>query len=196
MAYPEAIKRRALELSKGRSAAHVLKILEQEFKEQYMPDERTIRRWRKEKPMAPEAQKRIELEWLLMESMKEHFEHLTDVARTLLANGLDTVEPKRSKGDEFEPAEYIVWDGYFEKATVNQDQLSDMLDDNIPLAASKHGLDFDCFLSHLEVEYSDIESKGLWKVIRENPYELIETLRVLARRKTFKGTCPVCENWQ
>lgn len=48
MAFPEKVKQRALELYQGRSAAKAQKILEVEFPPQDVPNEKTIRRWKKE----------------------------------------------------------------------------------------------------------------------------------------------------
>jgi hypothetical protein len=51
-------------------------------------------------------------------------------------------------------------------------------------------------MSHLEAEYVEIKTKELNKVVAENPYELIEILRILIQKRVFdKGTCPVCKEW-
>ena len=56
--------------------------------------------------------------------------------------------------------------------------------------------DWDCLLSHLQAECPEVEAKGFEQAVRETPYEVIDALRLMARRKTLKGTCPVCEEWQ
>jgi hypothetical protein len=42
----------------------------------------------------------------------------------------------------------------------------------------------------------ELKTKGFWDIVKEQPYELIEILITLTERKTFKGTCPVCRDWQ
>ncbi len=59
-------------------------------------------------------------------------------------------------------------------------------------------LDLEHLECHLRAELAgnlDCGSKGLQLLAKENPYELIEALRVLWRRKTFKGKCDVCRDW-
>ena len=47
-------------------------------------------------------------------------------------------------------------------------------------------------MPHFESENPEFESKGFIELIEEQEYTVIETLRLLASRKTFKGTCPGC----
>jgi hypothetical protein len=49
---------------------------------------------------------------------------------------------------------------------------------------------------HLKAECPVIHSKGFLRAVEENPYEVIECLRLLADRGTFQGVCPVCATWQ
>jgi hypothetical protein len=53
------------------------------------------------------------------------------------------------------------------------------------------------FEPHLMSELSkEMEPEGLrLSSVVEDPFHLISTLRFLAARKTFKGTCFVCEDW-
>ena len=46
-------------------------------------------------------------------------------------------------------------------------------------------------MAHFEAEYGDF-----YELLRQSPGKLVNAIRVLAQRKTFKGTCPVCEEWQ
>ena len=76
-------------------------------------------------------------------------------------------------------------------------QLCGSLVANFDIACRKFSpFDVDCLISHIEAEYPEIESDNLSTIMRDNPFELIEILGILARRKTFKGTCPVCKDWQ
>jgi len=138
-----------------------------------------------------EIQVQKEFDPIIVKRKEEHFEHLADIADKLLARNLDKVIQKTSppRGDQFDMFEYF-WKGI----GITREHLSDILGEHVDAFFDANDVDFEYFLSHLKAEYPEIESKGLDRVVKENPYELIETLRILARRKTFKGTCPVCED--
>ena len=201
MAYPEHIKKRALELKKGRSAGAVLRLLEKEFPEEVTSlNARTILRWvGNESEALNETSVRItsEQEMIYPERWKEHNAKLAGVADRLLANDLKRVmkwvEPA---GD----IEYLLWDEsethILERLT--EDDLSGQFEQNIHLAYQEYTEWFfkECFLPHLYAEWSEeLRNKGFYIVSYEQPYQLIETLRLLAERKTFKGTCPVCKDY-
>jgi hypothetical protein len=54
---------------------------------------------------------------------------------------------------------------------------------------------FNNLVAHLQEEVPEANAKGFDNFVRERPYELIQTILILSERKTFKGTCPVCEDW-
>lgn len=202
MAYPEHIVRRAIELKEGRSAGAVLRILEKEFPEEVASlNVRTILTWvRTKSELLVEPSVHIEKEREIIHTIvpgnwKEHNEQLADVAKSLLANDLESVLEKQTETQ----ADYTVADqeGFF--YTLDKEELSNRLDDNLQSTFDKYKDWFVkyCFIPHLEAELpEEIKAGGLWDgVINEKPYELIHTLRLLAARKTFKGTCPVCKDW-
>jgi len=201
MAYPEHIKKRALELKKGRSAGAVLRLLEKEFPEEVTSlNARTILRWVDSKAEAlSEASVRITSEQGIIspESWKEHNAKLAGVADRLLANDLKRVMKWVEPTGEIE---YLLWD---ESEThvverLREDDLSGQFEQNISLAYQEYTEWFfkECFLPHLYAEWSEeLKNKGFYIVAEEQPYQLIETLRLLAERKTFKGTCPVCKDY-
>jgi len=125
---------------------------------------------------------------------KEHFDHLADIANLLLAGDLDkilvdTVRGSSSRSDEYQ----ILVNGSLE--TISQHELVMRLEGNMEAVFVKYGFwDFGCFESHFKAEYSHCQN--LAGLLESNPIELIEALRPLAQRKTFKGTCPVCKDWQ
>ncbi len=129
---------------------------------------------------------------IITKRLEEHFDRLADMVGILLANGLETI----TKNDPIISAfPYTLWSGQAGMGIPHK-LLSSYLQQNIDqLFLEYNDFDLQNFMSHLEAEYPDIGSEGLRKVVAENPYELIEILRVLARRKTFKGTCSVCEDW-
>ena len=138
-------------------------------------------------------QARREVDPVIAQSRKEHFEHLADIARTLIFE-LERVEENASRGDLSETFRYIYWKGET-GFPMTEEELTDMFERNIYAVELQHsGYDLGCFTSHLRAEHPDFESKDLRSIIAENPLGLMSTLRVLTRRRTFKGTCPVCQD--
>jgi hypothetical protein len=45
-------------------------------------------------------------------------------------------------------------------------------------------------------EYEYLSGNGLFAFIEARPIEVINIIRTLAARRTFKGTCPMCKDWQ
>jgi hypothetical protein len=142
----------------------------------------------------------------IMKRKEEHFAGLIDIAHCLLANDLDTVLERvaftriSSSGEEkaTHQAEYALvsrTDGTAHELT--SEQLSNHLDRNIEVAVQRYSDWFfcECFLPHLESELpADLGTKGFGDIVKEQPYQLVETLRVLAARGIFRGTCPVCKD--
>ncbi len=130
---------------------------------------------------------------IITKRLEEHFDHLVNMVNILLANRLEAITKNDPSISEFP---YTLWSGQSGMA-IPHEILSSYLQQNMNQLFLKYNeFDLRNFTSHLEAEYTDVGSKGLRKVVAENPYELIEILRVLVRRGTFnKGTCPVCEDW-
>lgn len=195
MAYPEYLVQRAIELGSGRSASEVLRVLGREFPDDYLPDERTIRRWLKNKPAAvvsneqrtPSGDPR---DW------REHNTKLAGVADSLLANDLKRVMKWVTPTGDIE---YHLFDES-EMHLVErlaEDDLSGQLEQNLHTVYRDYTEWFyqNCFIPHLFAEWSEAGQTKMSKaLLYEQPYLLIETLRLLAERKTFKGTCPVCKD--
>ena len=138
-----------------------------------------------------------EIDPIIVQREKDHFDHLADITQGLLSGNLDNVTAKSTKaGDQFDIFEYIFWEGGLRQG-ITRKQLSDMMERNVELYYEQPNdtYDLDYFLHHLIAEYPEVESKGFNNFVKENPYELVDILRLLARRKTFKGTCPVCKDW-
>ena len=51
---------------------------------------------------------------------------------------------------------------------------------------------FASFSEHLS---SDASGKYFKEMAKTEPFELIQILRVLVRRRMFKGTCAICKDW-
>jgi len=180
MSYPENMKLRARELKPGRSASQVCRLLESEFPgEPVYPDPRQIYRW-----CNPKASVRHSVSQL-----DGHNERLTAVAKILLDNDLEKVT---EEGEVYQ----IFRKGYeFEEITRNQ--LAGRLMGNLDIAVQEYGEWFvlDCFFPHMDTENEELVS-DLFGLMENRPFEMIKLLRLAYHRNKFKGTCPVCEEWQ
>lgn len=149
---------------------------ELQLSDENTPDARSIRRWYNKK------------------RLKEHFEHLADIAQSIL-EGLDKVSKNTPRGNEFDIHKYsIMQDDAGWGAT--HKQLSDRVWMRIEEAEDQYGLeDIGYLIVHLEAASDDIKAKGFRKFARENPFELLESLKEPARTKKFKGKCSKCQHW-
>jgi hypothetical protein len=137
---------------------------------------------------------------VISQRRQEHFSRLTDIADSLLSGRLKDIQEILDPGDkDASHPKYAVFTEYdvdvLEEYSLME--LIDRLGHNLDGACYKFGkwdvMDF--FMSHIKAENAELESKGILAAIRDNPLGLIETLRILSSRGTFKGNCPVCENW-
>ena len=198
MSYPEHIKRRALELKAGRSFGDVLRKLQEEF-----PDEtdslttRTISRWAEkrlnETIQHPAKQETTNIPLILNDSWKEHNAKLLAVASTFLGEDFKNVMKSVADGK----TEYIVFDGFASR--FDDDDLIIELEQNYEKVIQEYGEWFynTCFIPHFYAELPKeyFEEKHLFRIVEEQPYLIMDTLRLVLERKTFKGTCPVCKDW-
>lgn len=206
MAYPVHIRRRAIELKKGRSAGAVLRELEKEFRGEVTAlNARTISRWVKTEsaalvePPVPIEKEQGKIPLISPESLKEHHERLAEIANSLLANNLNNVSSPGWTTNRSRQVKYLIPNknaasGYDE---ITKEQLASHLNSNMAAILKDSDWFFrDCFMPHLKSELpKELTTKPFFKIVEEQPYELIEILRVLAARKTFKGTCPTCRAW-
>ena len=204
MGYPEHIIKRALQLKVGSSAGAVLRALQKEFPEEVASlNERTILRWTKTKAsLLAESPKPNEKEYgttltKYVDYLKEHHAKLAGVAARLLDNDLNRISKWVSPEGQFE---YHLIDEnelqLLERLT--EGDLSGKLEENLLVVYRDYTEWFyqECFIPHLFAEWSqDVQAKMTKALLYERPNQLIETLRILAERKTFKGTCPVCKDW-
>jgi hypothetical protein len=61
-----------------------------------------------------------------------------------------------------------------------------------------HSSEYDvdsCFVPHLVAEYPEIKATGFEEFFVQESLKLINILKLLLRRKTYKGTCPICMDW-
>ena len=143
-----------------------------------------------------------EFDPIIVQRRDQHFIKLGSIAESLLANDLNSVVPRgwtinrdTASGGQNKSLQvrYIITsEGVYSELT--NEQLSALLQNNINITMRKDEWFFrDCFIPHLKSELpEELKTELFFKVVEKQPYQLIDTLRVLAARKTFKGICPVC----
>jgi len=169
MAYSEEIKQRVIELSPGRSAGEILRVLNREFKDDDLPDERTIRRWRKTSTSHSVTN-------------KEHQEQLADIVDMLLDDIPDS----------------IVYENDDVAEELSKDDIVGILDYNSESVCSKYSTWFfySSFCIHIANDFpKEYRARNYWGLLNEQPSQLIDILKMIKARKTFNGTCPICKDW-
>lgn len=168
----------------------------------YRTDGRFIRECRKQLETALEvAQEHLKkkVDPIIVKRREEHLADLADMTKSLLANGLDSVSRPGWTTDKSRQVKYLLPNqnaasGYDE---ATREHLASRLNSNIATILKERDWFFrDCFMPHLKSELpEELTAQPFFEVVEEQPYELIEILRVLAAKKTFKGTCPACPDW-
>lgn len=147
---------------------------------------------------------------IIVKRKEKHFEDLAAIAKEVLLgehNLIDTEKnpsfgkpltgPIATKRRLVDKNEYIIIYCGGSGLGVTREDLSSALREDMSSPETMYsGWEFSCLVSHLEAENPDIKSKGFGSVVDTKPYELIETLRLLSQRGTFKGTCLVCQDWK
>ena len=189
MLFGENYKQRALELYKENTAQEVFRILIKEYPDTPHPTERSLGRWkkiRKEQHTVYEAQ-------ATTISEVEHRTRMTEIAEMLLDNDVGKVVVV-GDGEQPENTYSIVSSesGYEE---IKHSKLVGRIEGNIDYVCQTYSPwdMFDCFVPHLMAEFPP--GQDYYTLLNKYPGKLINTLRMLAQRKTFKGTCPVCKDW-
>jgi hypothetical protein len=159
----------------------------------YRIDKRFVRERRKELAAAQEVLKdhiAKKIEPVIVQSKKEHFKHLSDIAKVLLTDRLDKINEVKT-GDKYE-----IFRENYETEKLTHSELVGRLEGNIDIAIQKYGAwdIFGCFAPHVAAEYP--LDQNLYSYAETNPIEFITIMRTLGQRKTFKGTCPVCKDWR
>jgi len=185
MLFSEEYKKRAVELSQQYTAQEVSTHLSQEFPDKPPPDERTIRRWRK-------VYSNGLIQLIDSKRKEEHFDHLVGIVNLLLDNEVSKVFGNPSSSDEPEADDYTIISEETDFKKIPHGYLVERIENNIDYVCKTFSVfDFwECLFPHLmaETKYNDFN-----QFYENHTIEFIDTLRILVRRKTFKGTCPVCE---
>jgi hypothetical protein len=203
MTYSEKLKSRALRLYNGPhtvpSADEVCDILGREFPGKKIPDARTIRRWKanETRVMAVVAESRqpTTIDPMIAKRREEHFEQLAITATILLQGNLHTVQDVSSGGTN--PPEYMIFTEERGDESISHEKLASALVNNLANLVDTEidSVDFDSLMEHLKAELPEVPSNIPFPYSYENPYEVIDALKILSKRKTFKGKCAVCKDW-
>lgn len=191
MQYSEVYKQRAVQLYAESTTEEVFRQLAKEFEKKPHPNERTLRRWNKRR----KAEKnKHELESAESQSLREHFTQLVDIANLLLEEGVGKVLTIAGESDTPERIYQVVSED-LGLTELTHNQLIGRIEGNIDYVCQHYSTwhMWDCFAAHMEAEYP--ESKDFYKYLNTQTSTLINVLRTMAERKTFKGTCPVCEDY-
>jgi transcriptional regulator with XRE-family HTH domain len=140
-----------------------------------------------------------DIDLVVLKKKEEHNQRLTAVANSLLGKDLRNVTRWVNSNGQVEYPLYKNKDIHEHPTRLSQDDLSGYLEQNLISAYHDYTEWFfkTCFLPHLYAEWpKELKNKDYYIMAEEQPYELIDTLRLLAERKTFKGTCPVCKDWE
>jgi excisionase family DNA binding protein len=118
---------------------------------------------------------------------QEHYSRMVDIAEMLLENDVGKVMIT-GDGDESFPI-LSPETGYL---VITKDDLTAKIEGNIDRIVKTYSSwdMFDCFFKHLMAEFPP--GQDYYELLNEYPGRLVNTFRILAARKTFKGTCPVC----
>ncbi len=182
MAYSEEYKKRALELGAARPVSEVLEALAREFPDTAPPGEATLRRWLAAGGRSPGGQSGA-----ASPSLKQHLARLAKINKVLLGDDIDTAV---IIGDGHPDDVYGVVSKEFGYYEVTYRQLVNKIAANIEKARKTYGAEFDGFVSHLMAEYPPGEDFNA--LVQFKPGKLIKTLKEMAERKTFKGSCQLC----
>jgi hypothetical protein len=157
---------------------------------------------------------------LVLQRKAEHFAYMAEIANGLLATTYHPLDSVRKNPDgEGEYGEYLL--GSDDDAwPVNRQDLRAWLQKNVDIASGRDypapgeyeaidngcatplaefkvypDYDFECLTAHLKEECRIVGEEGLDKAVQQDPYAVIDAVRLASRRKTFKGKCEVCKDW-
>jgi len=189
MLFGENYRQRALELYRENTAQEVFRILIKEYPDKSHPTERTLGRWkkiRKKQRTICEAQAATMSEF-------EHRVHMTKIAEMLLDNDIGRVVIVG--GGEQPESVYSIVSPESDYYEIKHNELVGRIEHNIDCVCREYNpwYMFNCFAEHLMAEFPP--ALDYYELLNKHPGKLINALRTMAERKTFKGTCPVCEDY-
>jgi len=125
---------------------------------------------------------------------KEHFAHIANIAKNLLANDLDTLVVISKDTYEYVSNKY--YPPIFTKETINRAELLEILQRSFDYTSQLYhqlGL-FDCFKQHFKAENPHINN--FEQYIESSPVEYVKALKTICLVVKPQGTCNICKDWQ
>jgi hypothetical protein len=127
---------------------------------------------------------------------KEHFDELAEIAELLLEDGLDRIKTENDSSSPHKDRYAIVTENN-EPQEITRDELGYSLAGNMDVARTLYGPElWSGFERHMEAEIAEIKAKGLTGLASADPLQLVELLKMVAQRRAFQGSCPICKDWQ
>ncbi|MFC2005599.1 hypothetical protein ACFLVG_01390 [Chloroflexota bacterium] len=135
-----------------------------------------------------------EVDPIIVEQRKRHYTQIADIAKKLLENEVDTIEPA---SHELIKSDYQIMGEDATLFEIDKVGIISELERNLFNLCTEHsGWDFEnLFLPHFAEDYPELKEKAWEQVIKDNPYDIVASLRVAIRRATFKGVCSICKDW-
>ena len=141
---------------------------------------------------------------LIMKQKEEHQQQLSEISSMLLGNDLNTVEESSTTGiyglrkNGMFRYRYIIKDHNNRKVQLSRYQLFNMFRKNVENACQRYTqfVFYECYIPHLKNEIAEIEEEGFWPQVERQPFEVISAIRELSKLETFKGICPLCNDFE
>ncbi len=141
---------------------------------------------------------------LIMKQKEEHQKQLSEISAMLLGNGLHTVEESSSAGiyglrkNGMFRYRYTIKDHNNKTIQLSRYQLFNMFRKNVENACQRYTqfVFYECYIPHLKNEIVEIEEEGFWPQVERQPFEVIGAIRELSKLETFKGICPLCNEFE
>jgi len=128
---------------------------------------------------------------------KEHFDELAEIAELLLEDGLDRIKEIENDSSGPHKDRYATVTENNELEEITRDELGYSLEGNMDVARTLYGPEsWGGFERHMEAESAEIEVKGLTGLASADPLQLVELLKMVAQRRAFQGSCPICKDWR
>ena len=139
----------------------------------------------------------------ITEELRSHYLYLAEIAHALLENNLEFMTAVITDNDSNKSIELkymCISNGQHSEKVgtlVTFDDVRTRLTKNLKAAYDKFGFLVveNYFLPHLQAELPHVKANDIEKIIQQKPAKLVETLKLLSLRKTFKGKCPICNEW-
>lgn len=141
---------------------------------------------------------------LIAKQKEEHQKQLSEISSVLLSNDLNTVEESSSIGlyglrkNGMFRYQYVIRDHHNKPIQLSRYQLFNMFRKNVETACQRFTqfVFYECYIPHLKNEILEIDEEGFWPQVERKPFEVISAIRELSKLDTFKGICPLCNDFE